>query len=148
MRLSQTVVYAVHAVLRLAEVSPGTLVSCKELAEKSHMPERYLLQILRDLSKKGILSSTRGGNGGFVLQRRPNEITLLEAIEAIDGPLVASLPMKSGFPDPAGERVQAALQSIAESVRSRLDAVKFSDLTEAPADENSPSKKPKKKGKG
>ena len=128
MKLSQSVAYAVHAVLRLAESHEATPVSCKKLAEQGNMPERFLLQILRDLAKQGILLSTRGGGGGFMLDRRPDEISLLEVIEAVEGPMGAALPLKGYFPHPAGDRLHKVLRNINEEVRRQLQAVSLSDL--------------------
>lgn len=128
MKLSQSVTYAIHAVLRLAENRHTSPVSCGKLAEQGKMPERFLLQILRDLAKQGILLSTRGGGGGFTLGRQPEDISLLEVIEAVDGPLCASLPLKGSFPAKVGERLHEALGRIADVTRRQLEAVKVSDL--------------------
>jgi Rrf2 family protein len=128
MKLSQSVAYAVHAVLRLAENHEASPISCKKLAEQGNMPERFLLQILRDLAKQGILLSTRGGGGGFMLDRRPDEISLLEVIEAVEGPMGAALPLKGNFPHPAGDRLHKVLRTINEEVRRQLHAVSLSDL--------------------
>jgi Rrf2 family protein len=92
------------------------------------MPERFLLQILRDLAKQGILRSTRGGGGGFVLDRSPEETTLLDLIEAVDGPLAAGLPAKGNFPGNAGERLQKALERVTQDTRRQLQAIRLSDL--------------------
>jgi len=129
MKLSQSVAYAIHAALRLAESKDGTPVSCSRLAEQGKMPERFLLQILRDLAKQGILQSTRGGGGGFMLDRRPDDISLLEIIEAVEGPLTAGLPLKASFPHPTGDRLHNVLRKVTDEVRRQLQAVKLSDLT-------------------
>ena len=128
MKLSQSVAYAVHATLQLAAHHNGSPVSCSRLAEQGKMPERFLLQILRDLAKQGILQSTRGGGGGFVLDRPPEEITLLEVIEAVEGPMTAALPLKASFPDSAGERLYGVLHEITAETRRQLQAIKLSDL--------------------
>jgi len=128
MKLSQSVTYAIHAVLRLSESRDGAPISCGKLAEDGKMPERFLLQILRDLAKQGILQSTRGGGGGFTLGRRATEISLLELIEAVDGPVGASLPLKAGFPVAVGARLQEALNRIAEVTRAQLRAIKLGNL--------------------
>jgi Rrf2 family transcriptional regulator, cysteine metabolism repressor len=147
MKLSQSVAHAVHATLRLVEVREGSYVSSGKLAEQGGMPERFLLQILGDLVRHGVLVSTRGGGGGFALARPPEEISLLEVIEAVEGRMVAGLPLKIDFPPPAGQRLREVLQSITESVRSELQAIRFSALAQA-RDRAVPPGKAKKKTKG
>lgn len=132
MKLSQSVAYAIHAVLRLANGGETTPVACGRLAAEGKMPERFLLQILRDLAKQGILQSARGGGGGFVLDRPVEEISLLDIIEAVDGPLAAGLPLKHNFPGDAGEQLQTILDEIARSTRRHLHAVKLVDLLATP----------------
>ena len=147
MKLSQTAAYAFHAALRLAGNPKASFIPCNKLAELGKMPERFLLQILRDLAKKGILESTRGGKGGFMLARRPDEISVLEVIEAVDGPIVATLPLKSGLPGPTGERLHDVLRKVAEDVRRELQAVTLSDLLEG-HDASKPAPKSGKRAKG
>ena len=112
MKLSRTVEYAVQATLQLAQSQTGGPVPCSQLAASNAMPERFLLQILRSLVTHGILSSTRGVVGGYVLQRRPEEISLLDLIEAIEGPLVGSLPLTI-LAEPTLGNLQKAMQDVA-----------------------------------
>ncbi len=139
MRVPQTVVYAIHVLLRLAEHPEGSTVSCMKLAQQGKMPERFLLQILRDLAKQGLLQSTRGGGGGFALVRRPDEISLLEIIEAVEGRMAATLPLTSDFPQPSGERLRGMLRAAVGEFRCRLQEIHISDLLDgADADKFSP----------
>ena len=136
MKLSQSVTYALQAALRLAEMPLQRPVSCNQLASDGNMPERFLLQILRDLAKQQILRSTRGGGGGFMLDRPPNEISLLEIVEAIDGPIASGLPAKINFPGQTDRRVRIELDRITGEVRSRLASIHLNDLLHiAPAEE-------------
>ena len=129
MKLSRTVAYAVQATLQLAQSKSDAPVPCSQLASEGHMPERFLLQILRHLVTHGILHSTRGVEGGYSLKRKPEEISLLEVIEAIDGPLVAAVPAVDGGDLSAVEtRLHEALDGVASICRCRLEAVKLSDL--------------------
>jgi len=92
------------------------------------MPERFLLQILRNLVHHGILESTRGVDGGYSLGRKPQEVSLLEVIEAADGPLISVVPLGDGLPADSKRKLQRALRDVADSTRSQLAAVKLSHL--------------------
>jgi Rrf2 family iron-sulfur cluster assembly transcriptional regulator len=128
MKLSNAAAYAVHAMVRLANNAKVSPVTSKKLAEQRGMPERFLLQVLRDLSKYGILQATRGSTGGFTLAQRPDEIPLLEVIEAVEGPMIAALPTKDKFPDQTGKRLFDVLQGITDNARRELQVVRISDL--------------------
>jgi Rrf2 family protein len=128
MKMSRTVAYAVQATLQLAQVSQNIPTPCSRLAAEGRMPERFLLQILRNLVTHGILQSTRGVDGGYRLERRPEEISLLEVIEAIDGPLTPSIPVSEGLPADSQDRLQTALEQITNTTREQLDAIKLSEL--------------------
>lgn len=62
----------------------------REIAKAQKIPARFLEQVLLTLRKNKILQSTRGRDGGYRLAREPRKITLLEVIEALEGPLVFS----------------------------------------------------------
>jgi len=96
------------------------------------MPERFLLQILRNLVTHGILHSTRGVDGGYTLERPPDQISLLEVIEAIDGPLNPMLPANDNSSQPHEVRLRAAIEQITSTARQQLEALKLSDLMQAP----------------
>ncbi len=96
MKLSQSTAYAVFAAIHIAAAGPGGSVCCAQLAESGRLPQRYLLQILRALVRKGILRSLRGGNGGFSLAQDPSDISLLELVEAIEGPVSLHLSLGEG----------------------------------------------------
>src|SRR4026209_2258344 len=112
MKLARTVSYAVQATLQLAKNESSEPVPCSQLASTGKMPERFLLQILRDLVTHGILRSTRGVDGGYALLRPAEEITLLDLVEAIEGPLeTAELPSEV-LPSPSRQKLQVVLREI------------------------------------
>lgn len=97
------------------------------------MPERFLLQILRNLVTHGILRSTRGVDGGYALIRPPEDVSLLEVIEAIDGPLETDdAHNTNGLSGASQARLHTALKEITSQARQQLEAIKFSQLLEAP----------------
>ena len=133
MKLSRTVSYALQATLQLARSDSVSPVPCSQLAAEGKMPERFLLQILRNLVAHGILESTRGVEGGYTLERAPEEISLLEVIEAIDGPLLANVPTGQGLPEESKDKLGQALGEVTAVARQGLEAVKLADLLPVPA---------------
>ncbi len=127
MKLSRTVAYAIQATLQLAQSNSDSPVPCSQLAAEGHMPERFLLQILRHLVTHGILHSTRGVEGGYTLERRPDQVSLLDVIEAIEGPLTSALPSADGAA-PYEAKLRKALDQITCTMRQQLAAIKLSDL--------------------
>jgi hypothetical protein len=73
------------------------------------------------------------------LERSPEEISLLELIEAIDGPLHSALPVGEGIPLQYDARLRDALESITQTARQQLSAIKLSDLLEPPPNSASSS---------
>lgn len=124
MKLSRTVSYAVKAMVALATDPGESPVCCKQLAESGEMPERFLLQILRTLVTHGLLSSVRGVYGGYHLARDPGDISLLEIVEAIDGPFALRLP-EAG---PRDESLELSLSDLSDRLRENFARVKLSDL--------------------
>lgn len=73
-----------------------------------------------------------------MLGRQADEISLLDMIEAVDGPLGAALPGKGAFPEESADRLQEALKRIAAQVRSQLASIKLSDLMNRPSRSDEP----------
>jgi len=133
MKLSRTVSYAVRATLQLAQNESSAPVPCSRLASDGEMPERFLLQILRVLVTHGILKSTRGVEGGYSLSRSPADISLLEVIEAIDGPLeTVSEPPPAESTGDVQQRLQTALRQVTDTARKQLESMKLSQLLPPP----------------
>lgn len=140
MKLSRTVSYALQATLQLAELGAENPVPCSQLAADGKMPDRFLLQILRNLVARGILTSTRGVEGGYALRRSPEEISLLELIEAVQGPLTPGCPDWEDLPHGAGTRLERFLAEITELSRRHLHAVRLSHLLATPSGKRVESK--------
>jgi len=132
MKLSRTVAYAIRATLQLAQSESRQPVPCSQLAAAGHMPERFLLQILRQLVTHGILRSTRGVEGGYALDRKPEEISLLDLIEALEGPLISTLPAINGSSAELFQgRLRDALDDITNNARRQLGDIRLADLIPA-----------------
>ncbi len=128
MKLSRTVAYAVQASIHLAHAQGEGPIPCSRLASEGKMPERFLLQILRHLVARGILASTRGVDGGYKLDRPAENISLLDVIEAIDGPMVTNLPLSDGLSEKTQDRLKEAIGGVTKEMRRQLAAIKLTHL--------------------
>src|SRR3954466_1946729 len=79
--------YAVRALAELARMSGGDPVPIGELARRRDIPVQFLEQLFAVLRRAGLLRSQRGVKGGYAFARPPADITVLEVVELLDGPL-------------------------------------------------------------
>lgn len=86
MQVTRETDYAVRCVLYLSERS-GEVVMVPDIARAKDIPRSFLAKILQKLTKAKIVRSYRGIRGGFMLARKPVDISLLDVIKAIEGPL-------------------------------------------------------------
>jgi len=85
LRLTQKSKYAVRALMELALNDCGSPLGVYEIARRQLIPERFLEQIFGELRRASILESRRGAHGGFCFAVPPEEITVLDIVEILDG---------------------------------------------------------------
>jgi Rrf2 family iron-sulfur cluster assembly transcriptional regulator len=104
----------------------------RDIAERTGLPQPYLEQILLALKGAGLVRSKRGVGGGYVLARRPEEITLSQIVSAVDGPIVAGdfgTPHENGACDHEGQCVLLAVWAdVGEHMRRHLDSFTLADM--------------------
>jgi Rrf2 family protein len=130
MRLSSASSYALSAMAYMTtDKHKGKIVPSHIVAAARGIPERFLLKVLKPLVSARILSSTKGPNGGYKLARSPKDLTLLEIIEAVDGPIRGQVPR---LEHDANGRLDRQLESIcnkaAAVMRGHLGKVKLASL--------------------
>jgi Rrf2 family protein len=129
MKLTGGCVYALRAVVHLARHEGDGFVPADTIAAAAGLSDTYLRKSLNSLARAGVLRSERGPNGGHRLARPARSITLLEVVEAVDGPVRGRAPRFAGG---GGARLDARLQracdGAAEAVRLRLRKVSVADL--------------------
>jgi len=81
--------YAVRALVELYRVGDACPVPIAELARRGEIPVQFLEQLFATLRRAGLLRSQRGVKGGYSFARRPDQLTVLEVVELLDGPLGA-----------------------------------------------------------
>jgi Rrf2 family protein len=87
MQITRQADYALRAVLYLARLGENQRAATSAIAKAQEIPPSFLAKIISQLSIAGLLHTARGARGGVTLARPPEEITLLEVVEAIDGPI-------------------------------------------------------------
>src|SRR5947209_2830425 len=93
MKLSRASSYALHAVEYMAARGEDGPVASHHIAEARGIPERFLLKVLKPLVSARLLYSVKGPNGGYRLARPASKISLLEVVEAVDGPIRGDAPL-------------------------------------------------------
>jgi len=92
--LSKKCKYAIHALVYLAERYEKGPIHIQEIAEKQHIPKKFLEAILLELRNAKILHSKKGKGGGYYLYKKPEDVNLIEIIRLMDG-AIAMLPCVS-----------------------------------------------------
>ncbi len=87
MKFSNSIEYAIHGLIYLSGAPAGEATQIAGVAKAIKVPEGYLRKVFQQLARAGILSSQRGARGGFYLSGEPENITLKDIVEAIDGSL-------------------------------------------------------------
>ena len=87
MQITRQADYAVRAVLHLGQIKNGDRAATSTVAKEQHIPPSFLAKIISQLSIAGLVHTSRGAHGGVTLAREPKDISLLEVVEAIDGPI-------------------------------------------------------------
>ncbi len=87
MEISRRTDYGVRVILDLAAVSGNGRASTQEIASRQNIPGPFLAKIVSQLSLAGLVTTHRGAGGGVSLARPPSEISLLQVIEALEGPI-------------------------------------------------------------
>lgn len=126
-----------YAVVIIGELSreAGVRLSAADLAGRTSLPEPTVAKILKSLTKGGVLSSSRGVNGGYGLTRAPGAITVADIITAMDGPI--------SLTDCADNKSSCVLEGhcsmhgrwgkVNMAVRTALQSVTLTDLMQTPA---------------
>ncbi len=141
LKLTKKADYGLIAMRHLAQNADHGSVSAKDLADSYGIPQEALAKILQRLAKAGLVKSMHGTRGGYTLSRGPQQISALEVIVAIDGPLF----MTSCFSDRNCEQtdrctVREPLRKVGESIQQVLSRLTISEMAEAPPEGGEPGK--------
>jgi Rrf2 family protein len=121
--------YALHALVNMAKTGHDQPVASHHIAHAEGVPERFLLKVLKPLVSARILHSVKGPNGGYRLARPPVDVTLVEVIEAVEGPIRGQAQaVGRGQASAFDKRLEAECEKVAKLVRGVLGRVSVKDL--------------------
>ena len=125
MNVSSRCDYAVRAVVELARRAPSDKpYTAMAIADQQNIPEKYLVHILLQLKRAGIVHSVRGAQGGYLLAQLPAAISLLDVVTAVEGPILEPLP---GI-DSGSDEVVTAWRKVARTLSESLAAVSIQSI--------------------
>lgn len=93
MKISRSIRYALLAVGYIAQHQDEKIILSQDISKKYDIPLEYLLKILQQFVRANVLRSKRGPHGGFSLAKSAKKITMLQIIEAVDGPMTGQLSL-------------------------------------------------------
>jgi Rrf2 family protein len=142
MRLSKRGEYGLRAMIDLAtqltprngQGSVTSVVQIKEIAERQHIPAKFLEQILLTLKNNGMLHSRMGVGGGYYLARSANEISLGHIVRVLDGPLapigcVSQMAYETcGCPDEKTCGLRLVMLDVRNAISDILDTTTLADV--------------------
>ena len=134
MRLTRGSDYGLRGMLYMARQPLGQVCLVSQVAAAEELPESYLAKIFQDLARSRLLISHRGAKGGFSLVDDPQEINLLQIIEAVEGPIALApcLDIREGCDRVNLCEIYDALDSAQAQMISVLEGTTLADLVAKP----------------
>ena len=130
MRMTRAASYAIHALVHMATRKENRPLPSHLTAQEEGIPERFLLKVLKPLVSRGVLRSVKGPNGGYQLAKAPKDISLLDIVEAVDGPIQANIPFEGKDSRGLETQLQAVCAQVADAIRRQFQKVRLSTLAE------------------
>ena len=135
LRLTKQADYAVVLLTQMAGEGPEVSHSARDLAQQVHLPLPIVSKILKILARDGLLRSHRGAKGGYSLERSPEDVSVVEIITAVDGP-VGITECIDDTPGECGQEsvcpVRGNWQRINEAIRQALEDITLAEMVPPP----------------
>lgn len=133
MKLSLAAELAVRGVLVLSERYGQGPVTLDIICASRDLPKQYLTKIFASLVKAGLIAPIRGKHGGYTLMRKPAEITILEIVEAVEGPILLNFCQHSPPQCERNEcRVRPVWAELQKTIREKLSSLSLADCLARP----------------
>lgn len=132
MKLSAAAELAIRGILVLAEQYGQGPVTLDTVCAKRNLPKQYLTKIFASLARSGLVMPVRGKGGGYMLGREPRQISLLDVIESVEGPV--AMNYCQAYPSQCQEvecRMRPIWSDLQSVVREKLSSTKLSECIKA-----------------
>ena len=116
--------YALHAIFDLALQKPGEPIKIADIAKRQKIPQKFLELILASLKQGGFVESRRGAEGGYLLARAPEAITVGEVMRYVEGTKSGKAVRKQNTADPLAETWRRVDQAVSDVI----DQTTFAEL--------------------
>lgn len=120
--------YGLRLILDIAAASDGKPVPVKDIAKRQDISEKYLEQIIMQMSKAGLVKSVRGAQGGYVLAKDPSEISAGEVLRAAEGSIAPVECCEIGCDHKEGCITYGLYSRIKEAVDAVVDSTTIADM--------------------
>jgi Rrf2 family transcriptional regulator, cysteine metabolism repressor len=132
MRVSLRSTYGIMAAVDLAMQPGSTPIQAKAIARRQGIPARFLEQVLHAMKKAGLVSSLRGAQGGYILSKKPSDVSVAEILEALEGPFLRVTEVNGRLHQ--GAKSEALLANVWDRVheaeRHILEAITVEELAD------------------
>ena len=137
MKLSAAAELAVRGILVLAEEHGHGPITLDTVCARRDLPKQYLVKIFASLSKADLITPIRGKKGGYLLSREPKDISVLEVVEAVEGPIALNL-CQHELPkcDAVDCRIRPVWARLQKSVREELGGLSLAYCINGDTDVN------------
>ena len=129
MRITQECDYAIRIMVALAGLENGKILDASAISSEQNIPSRFAVKIPRKLVLSKLVSSKKGANGGYMLGRSASQITLLNIVETIDGPIAVNRCIGSDSScNTAACSVHKIMLDINSHITEKLQSITLKDL--------------------
>jgi Rrf2 family transcriptional regulator, cysteine metabolism repressor len=132
MKLSTKGKYGVRAVFEIARRYGKGPITIKEIADRQGISFSYLEQILHKLGKAGVIESVRGPAGGYLLARKPSDLTIGDIVRTLEGPIALSHCLEPGEYEECSQTEDCVARmvwaQVGAKIEEALDSITFDDL--------------------
>lgn len=128
MKLSPAAELAVRGTMVLAEEFGEGPVNLDSICARRNLPKQYLVKLFASLTRAGLISPVRGKHGGYLLMREPGQVTVLEVVEAVEGPIILNYCMHDPPQcDQDGCLMREVWAQLQDTIRDKLGSITLAD---------------------